>query len=393
MTLCLNMIVKDESHIIEETLENICQHFKIDYWVISDTGSSDQTVQIIEQFFANKGVQGEFVHEPWQNFSHNRNMALNACLGKSDYILFFDADDSVQGNLDLPHLEKDAYFFQLSNENQSTKYLRKLIIKNNGQYVWRGVLHEFLESENEQAVGEIQGDYVVISGRKGHRSLDQNKYLKDAQVLEKAYLEADDRDLLPRYAFYCAQSYKDAELFDQAIEWYKKRVELDSGWADEKYCSFEQIGLLYERKKNDKEALSYWQMGIAHDPQRAECWYHSARRHSWDQHKELAYCFAKQASELKMPEGNRLFLQKDIYKFWSVYEWCLNAYRLGKIEESYQAFKKLVQDCPEDLVHRLSHQIKDYRSFILQDSFYEGQMLASHLHKFGKRALLEEILS
>ena len=112
MTLCLNMIVKDESHIIEETLENICQHFKIDYWVISDTGSSDQTVQIIEQFFANKGVQGEFVHEPWQNFSHNRNMALNACLGKSDYILFFDADDSVQGNLDLPHLEKDAYFFQ-----------------------------------------------------------------------------------------------------------------------------------------------------------------------------------------------------------------------------------------------------------------------------------------
>ena len=182
-------------------------------------------------------------------------------------------------------------------------------------------------------------------------------------------------------------------MFDQAIEWYKKRVELDSGWSDEKYCSFEQLGLLYERKKNDKEALSYWQMGIAHDPQRAECWYHSARRHSWDQHKELAYCFAKQASELKMPEGNRLFLQKDIYKFWSVYEWCLNAYRLGKIEESYQAFKKLVQDCPEDLVHRLSHQIKDYRSFILQDSFYEGQMLASHLHKFGKRALLEEILS
>ncbi|GHM26132.1 hypothetical protein EBZU44_46760 [Enterobacter cloacae] len=43
MTLCLNMIVKDESHIIEQTLENICQHFKLDYWVISDTGSSDRT--------------------------------------------------------------------------------------------------------------------------------------------------------------------------------------------------------------------------------------------------------------------------------------------------------------------------------------------------------------
>ena len=48
MTLCLNMIVKDESHIIEQTLENICQHFKLDYWVISDTGSSDRTPEIIE---------------------------------------------------------------------------------------------------------------------------------------------------------------------------------------------------------------------------------------------------------------------------------------------------------------------------------------------------------
>ena len=32
MTLCLNMIVKDESHIIEQTLENICQHFKYRDW-------------------------------------------------------------------------------------------------------------------------------------------------------------------------------------------------------------------------------------------------------------------------------------------------------------------------------------------------------------------------
>lgn len=51
--------------------------------------------------------------------------------------------------------------------------------------------------------------------------------------------------------------------------------------------------------KNYKDALSYWQMGIAYDPQRAECWYHSARRHSWDHHPGLAYCFAKQASEIK----------------------------------------------------------------------------------------------
>lgn len=133
-------------------------------------------------------------------------------------------------------------------------------------------------------------------------------------------------------------------------------------------------------------------MGIAYDPQRAECWYHSARRHSWDHHPELAYCFAKQASEIKMPEGNRLFLKKDIYKFWSLYEWCLNAYKLGKFEESYLAFKKLVEHSPEDLVNRLTHQMNEYCCLIMQDSFYDVQILAVNLNKIGKRYLLENIL-
>ena len=54
MSLCLNMIVKNESHIIEQTLENICCYFPLTYWVISDTGSSDDTIAIIENFFENK---------------------------------------------------------------------------------------------------------------------------------------------------------------------------------------------------------------------------------------------------------------------------------------------------------------------------------------------------
>ncbi len=393
MTLCLNMIVKNESHIIEQTLENICQNFKLDYWVISDTGSTDNTIEIISNFFKNKGIRGEIVQEDWQNFSYNRNIALKACIGKSDYILFFDADDFLEGQLVLPKLDQDAYYFQLSNAEKTTKYLRKLIIKNNGKYYWRGVLHEYLEHDGEQDVDEIIGDYVVISGRKGARSLDPEKYLKDAKVLEDAFQQEKDLSLLPRYAFYCAQSYRDAGLVDEAIEWYKKRVELKEGWTDEIYCSYEQLGLLYERNENYKEAFFFWQMGIIHDPLRAECWYHSARRHSWNNHTELAYCFAKQASELELPHGNRLFLQKDIYQFWSIYEWCLNSYKLGKIEESYSAFKRLIQECPEDLLNRLIHQLKDYKLLIMKDSFYEGQLLGLNLQKFGKRHLLESILT
>ena len=44
LTLC--MIVKNESDNIEDTLRNIVKYFNIDYWVISDTGSSDNTINI-----------------------------------------------------------------------------------------------------------------------------------------------------------------------------------------------------------------------------------------------------------------------------------------------------------------------------------------------------------
>jgi len=55
-TICLNMIVKNESAIIRDTLENIIAHISVDYYVISDTGSDDNTAEIIEQFFADETV-------------------------------------------------------------------------------------------------------------------------------------------------------------------------------------------------------------------------------------------------------------------------------------------------------------------------------------------------
>jgi len=53
-TICLNMIVKDEGHIIEKTLQNICNNIDITYWVISDTGSTDNTKEIIQRFLSEK---------------------------------------------------------------------------------------------------------------------------------------------------------------------------------------------------------------------------------------------------------------------------------------------------------------------------------------------------
>lgn len=49
--LCLNMIVKNEGHIIKNTLIKLLNKITFDYWVISDTGSTDKTKEIILDFF------------------------------------------------------------------------------------------------------------------------------------------------------------------------------------------------------------------------------------------------------------------------------------------------------------------------------------------------------
>ncbi|MDA7464576.1 hypothetical protein N8996_07295, partial [Candidatus Poseidonia alphae] len=76
-TICLNMIVKDEAHVIRETLENITNHINIDYYVICDTGSSDNTKEIITTFFDSKNIKGEIYDDKWVDFAHNRTKAIN----------------------------------------------------------------------------------------------------------------------------------------------------------------------------------------------------------------------------------------------------------------------------------------------------------------------------
>lgn len=388
-SICLNMIVKNESHIIQKTLANICQHVKLDYWVISDTGSTDNTIDLIEQFFKNKNIPGEIINEPWKNFGHNRNIALQACQGKSDYVLFFDADDRFEGDFILPEvLTSDSYSLNMSSENTTIKYSRKLLIKNNSGFYWRGVLHEFITKDGKHSSIPIKGEYTVISGRKGHRSLDKNKYLKDAKLLEDAILQGTDPDLTARYTFYCAQSYQDAGLHEQAIKWYEQRTKLGD-WQEEIYISFMRLGLLYEKQNKIMEALYAWQCGVNVDAQRAECWYYLARLNNWNKNYNLALCYAEKAQKLNIPVGNRLFINKDIYKFWCHYELCINAFQLKYFEQSYAAFKLLIRNANRGLVEKVIHQLSNYQNLIKKDSYQEVSQLIKDLKRLNFENLLQ----
>jgi glycosyltransferase involved in cell wall biosynthesis len=89
-SICLNMIVKNEAHVIARCLASARP--LVDAWCIVDTGSSDGTQDKVRELMA--GVPGTLHERPWKNFGHNRSEALELARTEGcDYLLFIDADE------------------------------------------------------------------------------------------------------------------------------------------------------------------------------------------------------------------------------------------------------------------------------------------------------------
>lgn len=334
-TICLNMIVKDESHIIESTLTNIIENIQIDYWVISDTGSTDGTQDIIKEFFAKHNIEGELHQDDWKDFSHNRNLALEYAKCKCDYTFIFDADDVFVGDFILPKtLIHDQYLFLFG---PGFSYHRPLLIKSSLPWKWHGVLHEFLSCDNQPTSSNIFGNYYLISGRNGNRSKQPNKYLNDAKILEAAFYEEEkiNGDLLARYAFYCAQSYKDAGLNATALKWYLKRTQLGS-WVEEVYYSYLMAGDLAQELGLEESAISYYLEGQNCLNTRAECYYKLANMFRLKNKHRLSYNFAKLGKEINKPT-DALFSFDDVYDYLLDFEISISAWYVGKHDEGRAA--------------------------------------------------------
>ena len=62
---CLLMIVRDESPIITRALNSLKNIF--DSYIISDTGSTDDTIDVINTWMLNNNKTGEIVLNEWKN--------------------------------------------------------------------------------------------------------------------------------------------------------------------------------------------------------------------------------------------------------------------------------------------------------------------------------------
>ena len=371
-TICLNMIVKNESHIIIETLRNLCSYIDFSYWVISDTGSTDNTKELIIAFFKDKGVPGELVEHEWVDFASNRTMALECAFNKSDYLLVFDADDSIVGDFKLPMIyDCDRYTLRFGTD---FSYLRPLLFTNRKKWKFRGVLHEFLENIDPVSGSKtVEGNYHLISGRSGNRNKNPNKYIDDAIVLKNGFFKEleSDYSMACRYAFYCAQSYKDAgsKYENDAIEWYKKCLTLTM-WEQEKYHSCLCIGNLYMNQKDYNNALKYWYKTVEYDGERIDGIVYAQNHLRNDEQHLLVNALYHRFKNYSNSLENKLFLFQNLYNCHLEYNNMISSYYVNDKESGYQCFKRIIFATKKDYSYFKSaiSNFKYYDSFVKADT-------------------------
>ena len=374
-TICLNMIVKNESHIITQTLTNLCSYVDFDAYYISDTGSTDNTMDLIREFFKERSIPGQIEQVEWRDFGFNRTLALQMAFQKTDYLFIFDADDSIRGDFRLPNnLTHDAYQLKLGD---SFVYMRTLIVNNRKRWRFVGVLHEYIACvDKEESSYVIQGEYYVDSGRSGSRSKDPNKYIKDAAVLERGFYEegGGDRGLAERYAFYCAQSWMDAGVayIDKAIEWYL-RVLTQNNWTQEKYYSALCLGDLYNKKGDKYNSFKYYCKTMEYDEERIEGVASVMEILRADgNHMMVNALYHKYKGYNKFPQ-NKLFLATDKYRDVIEYNNSISAFYISDKRSGYECCKTILRHNIMAF-HFLSSTYSNfafYRQFFEEDTFPE----------------------
>jgi hypothetical protein len=364
-TLCLNMIVKNESLIIRKVLESVADW--IDYYVIEDTGSTDDTIKIIKDFFDSIGIEGEIHKTKWVNFGFNRTHSIKLAKNKGDYILLIDADMIllVEDKNFKEKLVNDMY--SIDQNANGMVYGNVRIVKGDNDYEYIGVTHEFISCLKKDCKSSKLETVNMLDNANGFNRKD--KYSRDASLLQDALQDKKlDIGMKQRYNFYLAQSYRDDKKYQKAIKYYKIRVSLE-GWEEEVFYSLYQIGMLYIMQNDYLNGLDYLLRAYQMRPTRSESLYSLVKFYRLEKKYELSKLFLIKGMKIQIPKNDTLFIDINIYRFLFEYELTCIGYKTGDektgrlISEGLMHRKDVPNEIKQLVIDNFHNYSKDLKSF------------------------------
>ncbi len=345
-TIGLSMIVKDEGHVIQRCLASVAP--LLDYALIVDTGSQDDTIAKITDFFERARIAYRVIQEPWKDFATNRTSALEHLRTNSDisYCITLDADEVFvfEPEFSAERFKQSLKFdlYDVTSIMPGVTFSRAQLFRNHIAFRYRGRVHEFVDGP----VGFTRGQITAFHNtpiQDSARNKEPAKTRKDAEIIEAALIEEKDAAMIARYTFYLGQSWRDCGEVVRSLDAYGRRSEL-AGWADEVCISFYNMGQLMERLTRDEtEIADAYIRAWETCPSRAEPLYRLARYYRTRAKYQRAYLYAKHALTLERP-ARSLFVEEWIYEYRLLDEFSIISYWAGHYQESVDAGLRLLRE-------------------------------------------------
>jgi glycosyltransferase involved in cell wall biosynthesis len=338
-TICLCAIVKNEEKTIARLIKS-CKSI-IDYYVIVDTGSTDDTINVIKSSMGN--LPGEIHERPWVNFGANRTELMDLAYGKSDYLLLADADFEykISNQFDKSQLKYDWYHLRYLGD---VDFAQILFVTGKKKLWYTGVTHEYINGKDMGESPELKTLLVLHHADGGTRS---DKLTRDRDLLEKAILDdpADTRNY-----FYLAQTYANLKEYEKAMKYYSERARR-GGWQEEVYYSLYQIGVMQHLLKNDSSAIM--QLGEAYSfrPTRFEALYYLALIYREQKKYHLARILQEEVLGMDYPKNDKLFIHSNYKTYQADFELAICYYWMGdyKKAKSHALYVKTKTYIPEHI--------------------------------------------
>lgn len=252
----LVMIVKNSGEVLRNCLQSIKPH--IDHWTILDTGSIDNTPDIIREEL--KDVPGNLYFEDFVDFSTTRNRSLELSSKTCKYTLILDDSYEVFDGASLRKLLKKSSENALAmrigsyNGNVLENYYYSLrIIKSSLNLRYFGRVHEVIDYKDftfienpEIFINDLEDyDHIVRS---------RARFRKDIGFLLQDYEENPKN---PRTLYYLARTYILLREYDKAEHYFTELDNLENIDKEYKFCArYEKACIQYSDIDHDVELFN-----------------------------------------------------------------------------------------------------------------------------------------
>jgi glycosyltransferase involved in cell wall biosynthesis len=349
----LVMIVKNSGEILRECLQKNRRF--IDHWTIVDTGSTDNTPDIIREEL--RDIPGTLHFSEFTNFSETRNKAFELADKKCKYMIVLDDSYEIGNGKEMrEYLQKtnaDVINSKIAFKRETVLtdlYYSHRITKSSSGLRYKFRVHEILDIPDKirrkrtDTVDE-KTFYIIDHTNREHGSRTQARNKRD---IEHLLLDLNDYPKEPRLLYYLAVTSFNLVQPEEAIKYLTKLLDMTNIKEYTYYAEYNLILQNYiktdDRATYQKKLMNLQQRYL----DRAEPSYKLAVSFYEEGHLDKINAIMDRLIQVPLPQLSYTILEHDVYEYQIPYLYCEVKFKSGFIEKGVTILKKLLAQHPSD---------------------------------------------